>query len=226
MNVRRGFTLIELLVVIAIVAILAAILFPVFARARENARKANCQSNLKQVATAMLAYVQDYDECFLSGRYPGTCLFGHSHQDAAPNAINDYYGWANHLQPYVKNTRVFFCPSTQPTTCTSGSEAARITDAYGYNYDGCCGRSQATVQYPSDQMMFMDMQNSFVIPSTPTYTNCMNGMGNGLTRHSDGANVAFVDGHVKWYAANKIRGMIPQTAGTYCTFLNITITTD
>jgi len=61
---RKGFTLIELLVVIAIIAILAAILFPVFARARENARKTNCQSNLKQLGVACLAYAQDYDECF------------------------------------------------------------------------------------------------------------------------------------------------------------------
>ncbi len=64
MRHRRGFTLIELLVVIAIIAILAAILFPVFARARENARKANCQNNLKQIATGLLMYAQDYDERF------------------------------------------------------------------------------------------------------------------------------------------------------------------
>ena len=66
---RKGFTLIELLVVIAIIAILAAILFPVFARARENARKSNCLSNLKQLGNGMMMYVQDYDECF-TGYFP------------------------------------------------------------------------------------------------------------------------------------------------------------
>jgi prepilin-type N-terminal cleavage/methylation domain-containing protein/prepilin-type processing-associated H-X9-DG protein len=95
---RTGFTLIELLVVIAIIAILAAILFPVFARAREQARKANCLSNLKQVGTAILMYAQDYDERVVPVA-TGTC----------PGA--NAFGWADLLFPYVKNTKVFDCPS-------------------------------------------------------------------------------------------------------------------
>jgi len=95
---RWGFTLIELLVVIAIIAILAAILFPVFARARENARRASCQSNLKQIGLGVLMYAQDYDE-----KYP----FSDWWAPATPKP----QGWANRVQPYLKSIGVFGCPS-------------------------------------------------------------------------------------------------------------------
>lgn len=126
---RRGFTLIELLVVIAIIAILAAILFPVFARAREAARKAACQSNLKQIATGFMMYTQDYDEMMppwtanAAGRYPGG-LF--SLQWMYPNLVG----------PYIKNGvdpstgalgGVFACPSTKAALGT-------IANTYAYNY--------------------------------------------------------------------------------------------
>ncbi|HEY3332772.1 MAG TPA: DUF1559 domain-containing protein [Capsulimonadaceae bacterium] len=86
-----GFTLIELLVVIAIISILAAILFPVFAKAREKARQTSCASNMKQLGIAELQYVQDYDEL-----YPGSSFYGN--------------GWAYPLYPYVKSTGAFACP--------------------------------------------------------------------------------------------------------------------
>ena len=108
-SLRKGFTLIELLVVIAIIAILAAILFPVFARARENARRASCQSNLKQIGLGMLQYTQDYDE-----RMPSVF------NGAAPNK-----GWVEMTQPYVKSFQLFQCPS-EPT-----AQARTIWDAYG-----------------------------------------------------------------------------------------------
>ncbi|BCM92607.1 hypothetical protein IAD21_04489 [Abditibacteriota bacterium] len=96
---QTGFTLIELLVVIAIIAILAAILFPVFARARENARRSSCQSNLKQIGLGIMQYAQDYDERMISGRMsPG-------------NADNVGGNWEWMLQPYVKSYQVFACPS-------------------------------------------------------------------------------------------------------------------
>src|SRR5260221_9370599 len=95
---KKGFTLIELLVVIAIIAILAAILFPVFAQARESARKASCQSNLKQLALAVGMYKQDYDETYPLGGW-------------RPNGVgtND---WQNTIAPYVKNKGVYRCPSS------------------------------------------------------------------------------------------------------------------
>jgi prepilin-type N-terminal cleavage/methylation domain-containing protein len=96
---QSGFTLIELLVVIAIIAILAAILFPVFAQARENARKSNCQSNLKQIGTGILMYAQDYDEVL-----PPSYLY-------LDSAKTQLAWWEDLLQPYVKNYNVMACPS-------------------------------------------------------------------------------------------------------------------
>ncbi|RYG69525.1 DUF1559 domain-containing protein [bacterium] len=96
---RSGFTLIELLVVIAIIAILAAILFPVFGRARENARRSSCQSNLKQIGLGIMQYSQDYDERMPSGRM------------SLNNADNVGGHWQVLMQPYVKSYQVFRCPS-------------------------------------------------------------------------------------------------------------------
>jgi prepilin-type N-terminal cleavage/methylation domain-containing protein/prepilin-type processing-associated H-X9-DG protein len=96
---RRGFTLIELLVVIAIIAILAAILFPVFAQAREKARAASCLSNTKQIGLSVLMYVQDYDEMFPINHVEGFWADG----------VNDL-NWARSVQPYVKNFQIFRCP--------------------------------------------------------------------------------------------------------------------
>ncbi|MDR3708448.1 MAG: DUF1559 domain-containing protein [Capsulimonadaceae bacterium] len=104
----KGFTLIELLVVIAIIAILAAILFPVFAQAREKARGTACLSNMKQLGLAMVQYVQDYDEQF-------------------PNGVDGYgngTGWAGQIYPYVKSTKSFLCPD---------DTRQADFDSYGYN---------------------------------------------------------------------------------------------
>ena len=95
---RRGFTLIELLVVIAIIAILAAILFPVFARAREAARATSCRSNLRQIGTAMAMYTQDYDE-----------MLTQTYMTDQPQSILAWY--PDFLNPYVKNANIWVCPS-------------------------------------------------------------------------------------------------------------------
>ena len=105
---KRGFTLIELLVVIAIIAILAAILFPVFAKAREKARQASCLSNVRQLMTAILSYAQDYDESLPLTPDPGAM---------------SYLWWDITVQPYIKNTQVLVCPSDRTRTC-----------GYGFNY--------------------------------------------------------------------------------------------
>ncbi len=105
-NAKKAFTLIELLVVIAIIAILAAILFPVFARARENARRSSCQSNLKQIALGIKQYTQDYDEKF---PYAANVDSTSSTAPAGPGPI----GWADGIQPYVKSIQLFQCPSDE-----------------------------------------------------------------------------------------------------------------
>ena len=138
---KSGFTLIELLVVIAIIAILASILFPVFARARENARRASCQSNLKQLGLGFAQYLNDYD-----GRYP----YGHDKAD-----VQAYYGtpgygtwfmdtseghlWTDKLQPYLKSTQLFVDPSTPFVNAAygirylDGVRSGNVWIGYGYN---------------------------------------------------------------------------------------------
>ena len=115
---QNGFTLIELLVVIAIIAILAAILFPVFAKAREKARQASCQSNEKQIGLAILQYVQDNDETFPAG---------------APGAVSNTgiklgVGWAGEVSPYTKSVQLFKCPDDSTTTTVKGPPVS-----YGMN---------------------------------------------------------------------------------------------
>ncbi len=106
-NCRSAFTLIELLVVIAIIAILAAILFPVFGRARENARRSSCQSNLKQIGLGILQYVQDYDEKYPSSRTDNIRVGTY---------VNSQAPWQAVIQPYVKSVQLFKCPSNTGTT--------------------------------------------------------------------------------------------------------------
>lgn len=104
----RGFTLIELLVVIAIIAILAAILFPVFAKAREKARQTTCASNLKQIGLAMLQYNQDYDETLVAAWYQQPNSDNGYNQ---PSDATTYYKWMDAIYPYIKSEALFNCPS-------------------------------------------------------------------------------------------------------------------
>src|SRR6056297_1595143 len=122
---RRGFTLIELLVVIAIIAILAAILFPVFARAREKARQTSCLSNVKQIGLAWQMYVQDYDEC-IPPYYVPNSVRGPELPDIG--ASTTLY-WQDLIYPYTKNFQIWVCPSDSST-----GEIAYIR-SYGGNYN-------------------------------------------------------------------------------------------
>ena len=138
---RSGFTLIELLVVIAIIALLAAILFPVFAQAREKARTTNCASNLKQLTLAMLQYTQDYDELWNPG---GT--YEWANEGAATNVIQSRagMGWAGILYPYAKSDQIYICPD-DPTK-PSGVE---YVVSYSYNANLAMTRLSSTVNIPA-----------------------------------------------------------------------------
>lgn len=195
---RNGFTLIELLVVIAIIAILAAILFPVFARARENARRASCVSNMKQVALGFMMYAEDYD-----GRFP-----------FYPSG-----GVMEFVFPYVKSTQVFLCPSSNLARSNSPTMTSYYATDYGMpaSYDspswpravmlnGTGTQLIASVPEPSLTCLLGEVKYA----GTPTNlgfdrfqanTFPAKGIFNGLPqteRHFDGSNYAYVDGHVKW----------------------------
>ncbi len=223
-----GFTLIELLVVIAIIAILAAILFPVFARARENARRASCQSNLKQLALGIEQYKNDYDT-----KYPG---FGQ------PGNV----GWAQNVQPYLKSLQILQCPS-EPTGGPDYSQPlpALVADTklcdYFYNasltnynpQDANYGRAESELSQPTLTILAGDGSVYNAGNILPYYDSGTNGFDCNQTmgampddpasypggtcgwvafrrtpgkRHLDGANYAFCDGHVKFVRPANVWG--------------------
>ena len=154
---RAGFTLIELLVVIAIIAILAAILFPVFARAREKARQASCLSNEKQLGIALMMYVQDYDESYPYSYYYVNGVGG----------SGGYFHWSYLMQPYIKNWQLFVCPGDKnkgldPTNPTLDYQAPKISYIYNEVLMGR-PRSQfrsvglAEVEAPAELIAFCDI---------------------------------------------------------------------
>ena len=199
---RRGFTLIELLVVIAIIAILAAILFPVFARAREKARQASCQSNLKQLALAAHMYAQDYDETWLI-----------SDPNSAPTTPPDTNRnfWRFALQPYIRNWQIFVCPSS--TTGDMSDVNVQGTGAYGFNVL-LYGTADGVLRYPAELVTFGDAEHWNINWGNQgwahAYANvCGAGCNtalqtDGYTRHNGGSDVAFADGHVKYLPAGAI----------------------
>ncbi len=141
---RRGFTLIELLVVIAIIAILAAILFPVFSQAREKARQASCTSNSRNMAMASMQYINDYDERLMPGECWGCGSLSNppNNPSAQPDWFMPHSRWMVRIQPYVRNLQIFTCPSGgTATTSTTGwrptdppSTWGPVTFAWGWTF--------------------------------------------------------------------------------------------
>ncbi|MBU0610271.1 MAG: DUF1559 domain-containing protein [Armatimonadetes bacterium] len=223
---RTGFTLIELLVVIAIIAILAAILFPVFAKAREKARQTSCASNLKQIILAAMQYAQDYDERTMLG-YAGSVL---------PN-WNDPNG---RIQPYIKNSQVMVCPSLASRTSlayglhsqwfSGGVSLGSVPNPAGVIYICEAGvPTTATYTLPSGGWVWYTQCHwevqfpyyYYTATLNPNYTN------NSPTyyprrpwpTHNDGTNCSFLDGHVKWVKTEALVG--PAYGAPDCLYDNL-----
>ncbi len=221
---KKGFTLIELLVVIAIIAILAAILFPVFAQAREKARQASCLSNLKQLGTATQLYVDDYDEVLprllcnneYYGPWTNDSSYPFNYKSAEqPNNFRvklpyawgtvRYPTWMDCIFPYVKNCGIYICPNNK--------------DVWGYSYNYCLGFTpQDNYFVPTSRYLSMSqIKNTSTTvylgeigrstDSSGPYTRLELGppcfwyedMASSKVRHNGGSNFTFVDGHAKFY---------------------------
>ena len=185
---RAAFTLIEILVVLSIIAVLAAILFPVFSRARENARRASCQSNLKQISLGAQQYIQDYDERFPLG------LVAHN--------VMRYSTSFDLLQPYLKNPQIGICPSdggepdvdmmlpgTLPVSYKANTEITTSPDLGEPSPP-----SVAEIEHSDRLPLIWDAVN---VSSNPFAPNVIT-----MRRHHEGANCSFADGHVKWIKAH------------------------
>lgn len=198
---NKGFTLIELLVVIAIVSLLAAILFPVFARARENARRGNCLSNLKQIGLATMQYNRDYDD-----RLPGYYLDDGQNHCPTPSIM-----WYSGLMPYIQNPQIFMCPSekkgvnTPFLRCWTWETYPVVyginQDATAYNLTDNPTLSSQLVN-PAELALYGDsaiydapiISRNDACSAVPYVSN----------RHFEGTDFAFADGHVKWLGYSKV----------------------
>ncbi len=193
---RRGFTLIELLVVIAIIAILAAILFPVFARARERARHTSCLSNLRQIGLAFRMYTSDYDERLLPAQLAG---------DSAN------YCWTTIVMPYMHNEQVLVCPSDSEPMISENAVGYRKSYAVNYEihpYEGYVGHSinplnpwppmsMASIQEPSEMISAIDSQTAYSGMHYHTIED------RAAFRHNTMASVLLLDGSVRTMNRNQ-----------------------
>jgi len=233
MRMHKGFTLIELLVVIAIIAILAAILFPVFSQARAKARQATCTSNTKQISLAFMQYTQDYDEAW--PRWEWGVVGGGG--TPTPSAQQ----WYVRLYPYCKNVQAFECPSRGDNGgclwCYANPADGRYDPNlppfrrvhYGYNEpmsNNCCGKGKLpNLNYPAEILVLGDCFNTLggwennnlnllyrYAAAARAGADCIGCGGTVPTNkmddyapHSAGSNIGFADGHAKWVRWQQIK---------------------
>jgi prepilin-type N-terminal cleavage/methylation domain-containing protein/prepilin-type processing-associated H-X9-DG protein len=222
---RSAFTLIELLVVIAIISILAAILFPVFGRARENARRSSCQSNLKQIGLGVAQYTQDYDE-----RLPMSV--------AGTDASGAIGGWMYYqpygtfdpskgsLFPYIKSSQIFICPSDSKGATNGNSYAINSCILTNGSETGVPtarpAKSLAAFEDTTKWMLFGEEgapnDNSATTDDGFLLMSASNNSNDFTARHLEGSNLAFLDGHVKWFKVSKIKADGYQIGGTASVF--------
>jgi len=219
---RNAFTLIELLVVIAIIAILAAILMPVFAKAREKARQASCTSNMKQIALAFAIYAQDYDGAYVV-RYM---------DDHNPNGGWSRRNWNVIILPYTKNSQIFRCPSSRITSISYAMSCDKNWNWKGYKYQNTDATlREPEIQFPSESILmgetaYCSGYGRTTIPqcAASTHRVCQpysldpNHYNDTWRWHTDistnqtdemhngGTNYIFFDFHVKWMrSSNTVR---------------------
>jgi len=210
---RRGFTLIELLVVIAIIAILAAILLPVFAQARESARKTSSLNNIRQIGLGLIMYTQDYDE-MLPPRNDAVENFGD------PGAPSNFLGA---IQPYTKNGKILSCPSVQGNF--TGIEPTPTSDSSYMGNGVVMGRSLAVVPAPADIVYLQELRwrtrYAWLRPVTydqgATYTywhwKAPDGREGYSNNHQEGGNLLYIDGHARYRRGTALKsgdfGLLP-----------------
>jgi prepilin-type processing-associated H-X9-DG protein len=201
------------LVVIAVISILAAILFPVFARARENARRASCMSNLKQIGLGIMMYTQDYDEKYPQDRIPTA--------QTPPDGVwaSNLWFWQQMIYPYTKSDQIYICPSS-PITGQKPYDSQYGINTLITGWQGATSISLGAVNSPSTTYLAMDSgmysmdmyyihtpaKDYWYIPGTKKYAGVSPSFSNSQNetdyasdgRHFDGNNTLFADGHVKW----------------------------
>lgn len=207
---KKGFTLIELLIVIAIISILAAILFPVFSKARENARRTSCLSNLKQIGLGFMQYMQDYDEQLPYGKL----------KDGDGNTVGETQ-WHASVQPYLKSAQILRCPSDSAERVTSYGENGFIAkepkglSKSPWDTSEFMPQSLVGIQATSEVILLSEMADGmtgnyihahhWTVPGYSDYDGKwpsedpkVFAKDLALDRHLEGFNAAFVDGHAKW----------------------------